>query len=216
MLDISSSVPSNNQDAVRRPKMIAEEQPQNLRTLLEHLAQAGEPGDPITIESMLEATGHRSFGALLLVPGLLVFSPLSGIPGLPSFFAVMVGLIALQLLMGRKHFWLPRWLLGRCASRGKYDRAIAFLKRPARLVDRMLRHRLTFLTEGIAVYFNAVVCLLIAATMPPLELIPFGNSIAGAALSFLGLGMMARDGALVLIALLFLAVLAYLVSRLWM
>jgi hypothetical protein len=195
--------------------MMAEE-PQNLRTLLDHLAQAGDPDKPITIESMLEATGYRSFGALLLVPGLLVFSPLSGIPGLPSFFAVMVGLIAIQLLIGRKHFWLPRWLLARCASRGKYDRAIAFLKLPARLIDRLLRHRLMFLTEGIAVYFNALVCLLIAATMPPLELIPFGNSAAGAALTFLGLGMMARDGALVLVALLFLVVLGYLLSRIWM
>lgn len=196
--------------------MIGRQQPENLEGLLERLSQAGEPSEPITIQGMLEATGHRSFGALLLVPGLLVFSPLSGIPGLPSLFAVMVGLIALQILIGRKHFWLPRWLLQRRASRGKYDRAIAFLQRPARWVDRLLRHRLTFLTEGLAVRFNALVCLLIAATMPPLELIPFGNSAAGAALSFLGLGMMARDGALVIVALLFLGVLVYLVSRIWM
>lgn len=196
--------------------MMGKQEPQNLETLLKLLGQAGEPEKPITIECMLEATGHRSFGALLLVPGLLVFSPLSGIPGLPSLFAVMVGLVALQLLIGRKHFWLPRWLLRRCASRSKYDRAIAFLQRPARLVDRLLRHRLTVLTEGLAIRFNALVCLLIAATMPPLELIPFGNSTAGAALSFLGLGMMARDGVLVIVALLFLGMLAYLVSRIWM
>lgn len=196
--------------------MIRDEEPQNLGTLLAFMKQAGEPDEPVTIACMLEATGHRSFGALLLVPGLLVFSPLSGIPGLPSFFAVMVGLIALQLLAGRKHFWLPQWLLQRSASRSKYDRALAFLKRPARFVDRLLRHRLTFLTEGLAVRINALLCLLIAATMPPLELIPFSNSTAGAALTFLGLGMMARDGALVIAAIALLGVLAYLVSRIWM
>lgn len=196
--------------------MIRDEEPQNLGTLLAFMKQAGEPDEPVTIACMLEATGHRSFGALLLVPGLLVFSPLSGIPGLPSFFAVMVGLIALQLLAGRKHFWLPQWLLQRSASRSKYDRALAFLKRPARFVDRLLRHRLTFLTEGLAVRINALLCLLIAATMPPLELIPFGNSTAGAALTFLGLGMMARDGALVIAAIALLGVLAYLFSRIWM
>lgn len=196
--------------------MTGEEEPQDLKTLLEHLAEAGEPGKPINIECILEATGQRSFGALLLVPGLLVFSPLSGIPGLPTFFAIMVGLIATQLLIGRKHFWLPRWLLKRCASRSKYDRAIAFLKRPARTIDRLLRHRLTFLTDGVFVYINALLCLFIAATMPPLELIPFGNSVAGAALSFLGLGMMARDGAWVIAALLPLGLLVYLASRLWM
>lgn len=196
--------------------MIDEQQPQNLRSLLDQLGHAGEPDGPVTLDDMLEATGYRSFGALLLVPGLLVFSPLSGIPGLPTFFAVMVGLIALQLLIGRKHFWLPRWLLQRCVSRSKYRRALAFLKRPAKQIDRLLRHRLTFLTEGVAVYVNALVCVLIAATMPPLELIPFGNSLAGAALSCLGLGMMARDGAWVLIAFLALCALAYLLSRIWM
>lgn len=192
------------------------EEPQNLKTLLQLLEEAGEPDELISIEGMLEATGKRSFGALLLIPGLLLFSPLSGIPGLPTFFAVMIGLIAMQLLVGRTHFWLPKWLLNRCASRSKYDRAIAFLKRPARLIDRLIRHRLTVLTEGIAVYINALVCLLIALAMPPLELIPFGNSVAGAALTFIGLGMMARDGALVIAALLPLGLLAYLASRLWM
>lgn len=126
----------------------------------------------------------------------------------------MVALIALQLLIGKEHFWLPQWLLKRSASRGKYERAMKFLKRPAGFVDRLIRHRLTLLTEGPAVRINAVICLLIAATMPPLELIPFGNSIAGAALSFLGLGMMARDGAMVIISLLFVAVLAFLATRL--
>lgn len=192
------------------------EEPKDLETLLDLLEQAGEPDQPVSIGCMLQATGQRSFGALLLVPGLLVFSPLSGIPGLPSIFAVMITLIAVQLLIGRRHIWLPEWLLKRTASRSKYDRAMAFLKRPAGFIDRLLRTRLTFLTEGVAVRFNAVLCLLIAATMPPLELIPFGNTTAGAALSILGLGMMARDGVLVLIAIGFFLCLAYFVSRLWL
>ena len=192
------------------------EEPKDLGTLLDLLEQAGEPDQPVSIDCMLQATGQRSFGALLLVPGLLVFSPLSGIPGLPSIFAVMITLIAVQLLIGRRHIWLPEWLLKRPASRSKYDRAMALLTRPAGFIDRLLRTRLIFLTEGVAVRFNAVLCLLIAATMPPLELIPFGNTTAGAALSILGLGMMARDGVLVLIAIGFFVCLAYFVSRLWL
>jgi len=185
--------------------MNSETPPQNLERLLERLEQAGEPGEPVSIECMLQATDERSFGALLLVPGLLVLSPLSGIPGLPSVFAVMVSLIAVQLLFGRERFWLPRWLLKRSASRSKYDKAIGFLQHISGYIDRLLRRRLT-----------SVLCLAIAATMPPLELIPFGNSIAGAGLSVLGLGMMARDGAMVIAALLFFFGLAFMVSRLWL
>lgn len=196
--------------------MNRDEQPHDLRSLLDCLTQAGEPGQDVTLSTMLEATGQRSFGALLLVPGLLVLSPLSGIPGLPTFFAAMVALIAFQLLIGRDHLWLPQWLLRRSAPRSKYDRAMGFLKRPAKWVDRIIRHRLTLLTTGPAVRLNAVLGLLIAATMPPLELIPFGNSLAGGALSLLGLGMMAKDGALVLLSIAMLGGLAFLATRLWM
>ncbi|WP_407291737.1 exopolysaccharide biosynthesis protein [Stutzerimonas zhaodongensis] len=195
--------------------MSGENSPNTLGALLDKLEEAGRPKEEVSLEDMLQATGHRSFGALLLVPGLLVLSPLSGIPGLPTVCAIMVSLIALQLLMGRSHFWLPGWLLHRRAPRGKYRRSIGILKKPARYIDRMLRHRLTFLTQGVAVYINALLCLVIAAIMPPLELLPFGNSVAGAALSILGVGMMARDGAMILVALAFIGALAYMLMQLW-
>ena len=196
--------------------MSAIDEPENLQGLIESLRQAGDADQPVKIESMLQATGERSVGALLLVPGLLVLSPLSGIPGLPSVFAVMVMLIAGQLLVGRRHFWLPQWLLQRTASRSKYDRALAFLKRPAAFVDRLIRPRLKFLTQGLAIRGNALLCMAIAATMPPLEIIPFGNTTAGAALSVLGVGMMARDGLMILLAIVFLLALLFLISRIWL
>lgn len=193
-----------------------EDPPPTLSALLERLEDAGSPAKHVSIADMLQATGRDSFGALLLMPGLLVLSPLSGIPGLPTLCAVMVGLIALQLLFGRSHFWLPGWLLHRSAPRGKYCRAIRLLEKPAGHIDRLVQRRLTYLTKGAAAYLNAVLCLFIAIIMPPLELIPFANSIAGAALSILGLGMMARDGLMTLIALVFLALLAFMLAGLWM
>lgn len=176
-------------------------QPENLESVLQKLDGAADGEDRVSIGSMLEATGQRSFGVLLLVPGLLVLSPLLGIPGLPTFFAVMIVLVATQLLIGRHHFWIPRWLLQRSASRRKYDKAMGFLHRLAKHVDRILRPRLEILTTGIAVRLTAVLCVLVAITMPPLELIPFANSLAGVILTLLGLGMMARDGAMILAAL---------------
>ena len=194
----------------------ADDPPRNLDDLLTQLEQAGEADQPVTIQSMLDATDRRSFGALLLVPGLLVLSPLSGIPGLPSVLALMVALIALQLLIGRKHFWLPVWLLHRSAPRRKYDNALAFLRRLARYVDRVLRCRLTFLTHGpLAIRISALLCLLIAMTMPPLEIVPFGNSIAGGALTLLGLGLLARDGLMILASATLFLSLVYMVSRIW-
>jgi hypothetical protein len=44
---------------------------------------------------------------------------------------------------------------------------------------------------------------MIGATMPPLELLPFAATIAGIALAAFGLAIVARDGVLVVIAVLF-------------
>ncbi|HAN51751.1 MAG TPA: ABC transporter permease, partial [Pseudomonas sp.] len=87
--------------------MNSETPPQNLERLLERREQAGEPGEPLSIECRLQATDERSFGALLLVPGLLGLSPLSGVTGLPSSLAVMASLTAVQLRFGRERFRLP-------------------------------------------------------------------------------------------------------------
>lgn len=60
------------------------EEPENLQALIENLRQAGEADQPVKIESMLQATGERSVGALLLVPGLLRFRRCREFQGCPA------------------------------------------------------------------------------------------------------------------------------------
>ena len=147
------------------------------------------------------------------LPGLIALSPLSGIPGLPSTVALMVALIAGQLLCGRRHIWLPHWLLARSLSRDKFEHALRFLLPLARSIDRLVRPRLSLLTRGPALYANVLLCLLIALSMPPLEVVPFANSISGAALSALGLALFAHDGLLALLAFAFGIGCLYLLSQ---
>lgn len=175
--------------------------PEDLEGLLDFLEDAGKESDSdaVSVEKMLESVGTRSFGAMLLVPGLLTFSPLSGIVGLPTLCGVLVLLIAGQLLARRKHFWLPRWLLKRSVPRQKFLKALRFLRPGARWIDKLVDPRLTALTHGAATWCVAIICILIALSMPVLELVPFANSLSGAALAAIGLGLIARDGLLVLI-----------------
>jgi hypothetical protein len=62
---------------------------------------------------------------------------------------------------------------------------------------------LTLLTQSAALYAIAVISILVALIMPPLEMLPLANHAAGAALTAFGLGVIARDGVFVLIALMF-------------
>lgn len=173
----------------------------NLEELLAQLDWAADTDHRlITVAEILTAVGSRSFAPTLLLVGVTIASPLSGIPGLPTIAALLVALVSIQILGGRKHFWLPSWLLQRAVSRDRMKTSIKWLRRPARFIDRIVRPRLAILAKGPAVIVIALLSLMIASCMPFLELIPFSSSLAGVILMFFGLSLVSYDGLLALIA----------------
>ncbi|MEE4382194.1 MAG: exopolysaccharide biosynthesis protein, partial [Pseudomonadales bacterium] len=82
----------------------------SLGELLDQLRAAVEAdGAEVSVGELMEAVGRRSFAPVLLLVGLLLVSPLSGIPSFPTLMALLVCLVSVQMLLGRRHFWLPRW-----------------------------------------------------------------------------------------------------------
>src|SRR5262245_25540168 len=119
------------------------QRPHNLEQLLDTLAEAPQDEeDHLTLGDIVEAVGARSFGPLLLVTGVLAASPLTGVPGMPTTLGVFVALIAVQLLLRRRHFWLPSWLVRRRVKRATYCKGLRFMRKPASFIDRFLRPRL--------------------------------------------------------------------------
>ncbi|MEX1214484.1 exopolysaccharide biosynthesis protein [Saccharospirillum sp.] len=174
----------------------------NLEQLLDQIAEAEQQDDrQVSLEDVLSKVGRRSFGPVLLIVGLITMAPLVGdIPGVPTMMAVIVMLTAVQLLLGREYFWLPKWLLNRSIASDKLHKALGWSRKPAQFIDRLLRQRLVVLAQGKANYAIAVVCLIIAAAMPLMEVVPFSANGAGIGLTAFGLALIARDGLLSLIA----------------
>ncbi|GEN26696.1 hypothetical protein HVA01_03420 [Halovibrio variabilis] len=188
----------------------------NLMELIDSLERMEKDASRVSVDNVVRAVGRRSFGPLLLVAGLITLTPIIGdIPGMPTLMAALVVLVSVQLLLGREAFWLPNWLLKRSISQQKFDKGIQLTKKPARWIDGLLRVRLPWLTGYIGIRVTAVVCLLIAFAMPPMEFIPFSANGAGLALSLLGLGLVARDGVVLLLGFaLFAATCALIVMNL--
>lgn len=180
-------------------------EPQNLQQFLERAAAAVNHRHRVSLGRVVESVGQRAFGPLLLLVGLVLFSPLSAIPGLPTLMSLLVLLVALQLLLGRRRFWLPRWLLRRSLKRDRLLAALRWLERPAHFIDRYTRRRLAWLVRGLGTYLIALACLAVAIVIPLLELVPMSATIAGLALTAFGLGLVAEDGLLALLALAVLA-----------
>lgn len=176
-------------------------EPASLSALLQDIETAARSEDAVSIETVQHLAGHRFSGPMLLVPGLIAASPLSGIPLVPSFVGLVVFLVCVQLIAGRHHLWLPQILCASTMRSSRVVRTIAYLKRPASYLDAITAPRMTFLTKGIPLRLAAAICLVVAITMPPLELLPFTSTLAGMIIAAFGLALTTRDGLAMLVAL---------------
>jgi len=186
----------------------------DLEQLLDKIDEAVRENEQVSWQTVLEVLGHTSFGPLLLIAGLLTLAPVVGdIPGVPTIIGIIVLLIAIQLLAGRTHLWLPHWLLEKSVASEKLAKALAWTRSPARFVDHWLRPRLSIFIDDAAVYIIASLCIIIALMMPVMEIVPFSANAAGLVFTTFGLSLITRDGLVSLLGLIFtimtLAVVVY-------
>jgi hypothetical protein len=174
--------------------------PANLEQFLEQLETTCGRAEEVSVRDLRDAVGRRSFAPLLLMVSLLGFTPLGGIPGVPTTLAVFVILIAGQVALGRDHLWAPRALLDRRIEGRKLETSARALKPFGRAIDRVIRPRLSFLTEPPWSAAIAVTCVLLALTVPPFELVPFVDLPLWAAMVAFSLALFAHDGALAIAA----------------
>lgn len=174
----------------------------SLQQLLDTLRTIDKDHSPVKLDDILQMTGRRSFGPILLISGLVTLAPLIGdVPGVPTLMALLVIIVSIQLLAGRRRIWLPRFLRERSITRLDLDNILDRLERPARFIDRFFRPRLTVLVMGAGGSLIGSSALLVALVMPVLEFIPFSATLAGAALTAFGLALIARDGYLAMASL---------------
>lgn len=175
-------------------------EPADIEELLELIEAGSAEQAHVTIGEMMDSVGRRTFGPVVLLVGLILVTPLSGVPGMPTLMGLLTLLTLGQLLLGRKYFWLPGWLVARRIPRKKLVQGLEMLRPAARRIDRLIRPRCSPLVRGPGLYVMALACMAIAVVMPATEIVPFSASIAGLALMTFGLSMISKDGLLALFA----------------
>lgn len=147
---------------------------------------------------ILDSLGHRSYGPFFVVPTSLELTPIGSIPGVPTFMATLILLFGLQIVLGRRHIWLPQVLLRQSVTSGKLHSAISSARPVASKIDIIFHGRLKRLTQGPFVRVAALMCVLLALAVPPLEVIPFATSIPIGVILLFGLALLLKDGLLML------------------
>jgi len=178
----------------------------DLKGVIDCLLEASNKMDEaerFSVKHILSAVGRRSFGPLLLIPGLIGVSPIGAIPGVPAITSLIALIVSVQMLIGQKSVWLPKFLSNRSVKVGGFRRGLRAMRPYANKVDAVTFPRMTVLTDGPAAYVIAFMCLLIALVTPLIELVPLAGIVPNAALVAFALALIAHDGLLAIFALMF-------------
>ena len=167
-----------------------------LRTsgLLAELARTGE-GDTITLGMILEHFRSRAYGVLLILVLLPAFIPLPAGAGAVS--GVLVSLIGVQMLLMRRHPWLPQRALRRPIQRSTLARFARRMERVLGPLEHACRPRLVRLTrDPLTLVFTGLQLLLLGVLLAlPL---PLTNYVFALLLMLYAIAIIERDGALLL------------------
>ncbi|ATC63946.1 exopolysaccharide biosynthesis protein exod [Nibricoccus aquaticus] len=151
----------------------------------------------LTLREAIVVLGVRAYTLLLILLSLPFITPIP-LPGLSTPFGVAVGLIALRLMLGQKP-WLPEKVLNRPIPPGFFGKVFKFAAGVIRFLEKLLKPRLTFLTDTVILYRTHAALMLVAALALLLPLpIPFTNTFPAWTIILVAAGLLERDGLFIL------------------
>ncbi len=167
----------------------------NARTSQILAALASQPGERLTVRDIMAVLQDRAFALLVVLLGLPNCLPMP--PPIPLVCGLLLALVAIQIVFGRPTPWLPRALLNRSIAQTDVERAVGRAMPAFRRLERVSRPRMTFLETPIAMRIMGAVILVLALGL--LFAPPFVGQIPlGLAVCLVGLGLVERDGLVVL------------------
>lgn len=156
---------------------------------------AAEPGERISFREILAILSERSFAILVVLLGLPNCLPMP--PPIPSVSALLLILLALQMMVRRPEPWFPGVILRGSVARSDVLRAVQRALPVVSVLERWSRPRLSLFDPRIASLLSAMTLLTMALGMllaaPLIGQVPYGLAVC-----LFGLGQIERDGVLVL------------------
>jgi len=199
------NIPANSDAAANRP-LEPRSATRILRDILRDLPAASPvagaapdaPDAPqAKLGDIIDGLDERAFGLLILLLALPCCLPFVYL--LPQVVALPMLALAGQMALGRKRPWLPRALHERPFSPLALDKVVARSEKYVGWVERLARPRLAAITGALGVRIVGVLLLIPTASI--LIPLPSTNTIPGIGVAIASLGLIERDGLLVILGL---------------
>ncbi len=146
----------------------------------------------LSLNNILQDFGYRSYAPLLLIVSFILITPLGAIPLFPSTVALFIIILSLQIILKPDEVWYPKFLREREIERKKLENFYQNHKSKIKLFDNLFKNRLGFSLKNTERYI-AVIAIICAALIFPLELIPLAVFIPAIALVILSMSLLSND-----------------------
>ena len=156
-------------------------------------------GEPMSVADIIRHTHGRGLQTIAIVLALPFLSPVA-IPGLSVPFGIAIAICGLRIAF-RHQPWLPEFIAKRHISFAVLDKTLRFGIAVHTKLEKFLCARWTVLVDShpaqmAAGFAIAVSAFLLSLPIPPP--FPLTNTIPGFAIVLLCLGMLERDGLVIL------------------
>lgn len=152
----------------------------------------------ISLATILYSLNNRGYAPLLIIPCLLIISPVGAIPGVPAICGVFIFLIAGQMLLGRKKPWLPERVKKLCFETEKFCSGMEKTEPFLRKLDKIIKPRITFMaTNRAANFFVSFISVILSIGIVGIGFIPFLPDLLALPILFFSLGLLTQDGFIV-------------------
>ncbi|MBL8148166.1 MAG: exopolysaccharide biosynthesis protein [Anaerolineae bacterium] len=170
---------------------------ESLSATLQGVAEA-LPEGTVSVRYLLSTVGEHSMLLLCIILTIPFLTPIP-LPGVSTIFGAIVMLIAVGIILNRLP-WLPRQVLDRPISSEQMGKVMQRGSQLSARIERFVKPRLMVLSATTTVNRINGLLLLLGGTMLilPLPFIPLSNMIPGYGILFLAIGMLQRDGLMIL------------------
>ena len=172
-----------------------------LEQIVDDAIEASEDGE-VSMRNLLNAWGDRSYGPLFIVLGFFAGTPLAAIPGAAAVVGIIITLLALQMIFGMSHPWLPGFILKRSVSEDSLKEMREKTESVLSFIDKLITERWAWAAGEAMRRAAAIFVAILGVVMIPFDAIPFAVAIPAWTVVLFGVAITARDGLIMVLALL--------------
>lgn len=154
-----------------------------------------DSADGLTIAEILDATASAGFGFVIALLALVAIP----FVGLSTPFGLAIAFVGAQLLIGRTRPWLPGWIRRVALSATALTRIARWLSRGTGWMHHLVRERLGPLTGGPALGLVGLGLLVLGLGLALPLPIPGSNLIFVVPVLMYAIGLLERDGLMMLV-----------------